>query len=351
MHHSRLKPQYWISLLLLLLLVVRGSFFYLHLQRPLDVSGASYYQVKPGQSLTQVAHDMESRGILNNAFDLLMFARLMGLADRIQAGEYALEEGMSPLQLLYKLGRGEVYLHQVVLLEGWTVEQALLAIQKSDFIKVTLDPGDEAALQQSLGLQVRPEGEFFPDTYKVARDTTDREVLLQAHALMQEVLTREWQSRDVGLPYENPYQALIMASIVEKETAVATEREQIAGVFVRRLQRGMRLQTDPTVIYGLGTRYNGNLTRADLREDTPYNTYTRAGLPPTPIAMPGLDSIVASLHPGVGDTLYFVAKGDGTHYFSSTLAEHNEAVRRYQVDRASVVVPDSSAEQGSDNAR
>lgn len=197
-------------------------------------------------------------------------------------------------------------------------------------VTATLDADNPQELMALLETDFYPEGLIFPDTYNFSRGTTDREIVLRARALMEEVLDEEWPSRDVGLPYDSPFDALIMASIIEKETALASEREQIAGVFIRRLQRGMRLQTDPTVIYGLGADFNGDLTRANLRQASPYNTYLNAGLPPTPIALPGRESIAASLHPDQGDTLYFVARGDGSHYFSSTLEEHERAVEQYQ---------------------
>ena len=193
-----------------------------------------------------------------------------------------------------------------------------------------LDADDPLALQTAFGVTEWPEGQFFPDTYNFTRGTTDLQVLQRAQLLMQEVLSSAWATRDAGLPYATPQEALTMASIIEKETAVAEEREQIAGVFIRRLQRNMRLQTDPTVIYGLGTNFDGNLTRAHLESDTPWNTYTRSGLPLTPIALPGRAAVEASLHPDQSENLYFVARGDGTHYFSATLEEHNRAVEQYQ---------------------
>ncbi|MEX2367612.1 MAG: endolytic transglycosylase MltG, partial [Pseudohongiellaceae bacterium] len=198
-------------------------------------------------------------------------------------------------------------------------------------------PGILQRDKQAMGIDRHPEGMIFPDTYNFTRGTSDLEILRRANRLLEQVLEQEWQARDVGLPYDGPYQALIMASIIEKETAVAAEREQIAGVFVRRLQRGMRLQTDPTVIYGLGALFDGDLTRADLRRQSPYNTYLNNGLPPTPIALAGREAIAASLHPEQGDTLYFVARGDGSHQFSATLEEHNAAVQRYQINREPVI--------------
>jgi len=202
-------------------------------------------------------------------------------------------------------------------------------------ITATLDADNpeqlRAQLQQLLQTEKYPEGLVFPDTYNFRRGTTDRDLLLRASDTMQKILAEEWQGRDVGLPYSEPYEALIMASIIEKETGLASERQQIAGVFIRRLQQRMRLQTDPTVIYGLGDSYDGDLTRTDLRTASPYNTYLNSGLTPTPIALPGREAIFASLHPDESDTLYFVARGDGSHYFSSSLEEHQRAVRQYQL--------------------
>ena len=310
--------------------LLRAVFFHAHLHEPLALENERFYLVQPGQSLSRVVDELAEQGTLEHPFDLRVYARLTGAADRIQAGEYLLAPGLTPLQLLDKLGRGDIHYRQVVIVEGWTAAQALAALHANPYIENTIAEGSPERLREALGLDVHPEGQFFPDTYNFTRGATDRDILLRAHALMQDVLAREWAARAVGLPYDDPYQALVMASLVEKETAAPAERAQIAGVFVRRLQRNMRLQTDPTVIYGLGSRFDGDLTRADLREDNPYNTYVIRGLPPTPIALPGREAIVASLQPAPGAELYFVARGDGTHHFSSTLEEHNAAVQRYQ---------------------
>lgn len=332
------KIKLWFYILLLGG-AVRGAFFFNYLHAPLAITEELIYQVLPGVSLTQVVNELEEVGVLKHPDDLLIYARLSSKADRIQAGEFAFPVGISPLQLLDKLVNGDVYYRQLVLVEGWTALQALQAIQANDYIEATIDTDDREELQDILGLELHAEGQFFPDTYNFTRGTTDREILERANVMMNDVLAREWEMRDVGLPYENPYEALIMASVIEKETAVAAEREQIAGVFVRRLEQGMRLQTDPTVIYGLGNNYDGNLKREDLSFDTAYNTYTHYGLPPTPISLPGRAAISASLHPDQSNSLYFVAKGDGSHYFSESLAEHNDAVRRYQVDMRSEEKP------------
>ena len=315
--------------------VLRAVFFYTNLHHNLNLDEPEHYLLSPGQSLTHIAENLEQRGIIRNAFDLRVYARLKGIGHQIRAGEYALSPDMTPLSLLEKLVNGTVIYHQVVFLEGWTAAQAVRALQAHPYIVSTLEADDYQALQRGLGIDEHPEGMFFPDTYNFTRGTGDHEILQRAYRRMQDVLNEEWQRRAVGLPYDTPYDALIMASIVEKETGLDHEREQIAGVFVRRLQSNMRLQTDPSVIYGMGQNFSGGLSRADLRQPTPYNTYTNHGLPPTPIALAGRRSIAASLNPAPGETLYFVARGDGSHQFSATLEEHNAAVRQYQIENRS----------------
>ncbi len=328
---DRKKIKLWIYILVACA-ALRGLFFFQNLRTPLELSEELLFQVQPGVSLNQIVRELEQMNVLEHPGDLLIYARLSSAAGRVQAGEFSLSPGITPLQLLDKLLQGEVYYHQLLLVEGWTVKRALQFIQENDTIRSTLDPNNIEELQQIMGLDKHPEGQFFPDTYNFVRGTSDLEILQRANTLMKEVLEQEWARRDLGLPYTEPYEALIMASIIEKETGVAEEREQIAGVFVRRLQSGMRLQTDPTVIYGLGENYDGSLSRQDLTLDTEYNTYTNNGLPPGPIALPGRAAISASLHPEEGTSLYFVAKGDGSHYFSDSLAEHNAAVQRYLSD-------------------
>ncbi|MCV6604581.1 MAG: endolytic transglycosylase MltG, partial [Porticoccaceae bacterium] len=263
---------------------------------------------------------------------VLVYARLAALTD-IQAGDYQLEPGVTPIQLLRQLNSGEVIFHQVTLPEGLTVKQWLQRLRQQPHLKSDLS---DAELVEFIGGNTNdntndsPEGWLFPDSYRYHRGDSIEQILKQANRAMVGTLEKLWPERDIGLPYQSPYEALIMASIIEKETGVAWERPQIAGVFVRRLQKGMRLQTDPTVIYGLGERYKGNLTRTHLREKTPYNTYVIKGLPPTPIANPGAEAIHAALHPADSSALYFVAKGDGSHYFSATLKEHEQAVEKYQ---------------------
>jgi len=292
------------------------------------------YQVEPGAGLIAVANDLRRRGLMEHPRYLVWYARWEGKADHVQAGEYLLTPGMTPAVLLDRLFKGEVIQYALTFPEGWTFYQLRAAIAAQAKLVQTLADVDDAEVMARLGYPGQhPEGRFFPDTYYFTAGTTDLELLRRLAQAMDKILAMEWEQRADDLPYRSAYEALIMASIIERETAVPAEREQIAGVFVRRLKRGMRLQTDPTVIYGLGEAFDGNLRRRDLQSDSPYNTYRHAGLPPTPIAMPGVESIRAALHPAAGDSLYFVARGDGTHHFSATIAEHNDAVRRYQIKR------------------
>jgi UPF0755 protein len=316
--------------LLLVLAVVRVFVFFQRLDQPLMLTEPQILMVEAGTSFTRIVRDLQTGQVLPKGPDLVLYARMEGLASQIKAGEYELAVGLTARGLLQKLVNGDVVYHQVRIVEGWTLRLALEALHAHPALVAQLAADDPQALQAALGFTDYPEGQFFPDTYNFTRGTSDREILQRAHALMQQVLESAWATRDAGLPYATPQEALIMASIVEKETAVAEERAQIAGVFIRRLQRNMRLQTDPTVIYGLGAAFDGNLTRTHLENDTPWNTYSRAGLPQTPIALPGKAAIDASLHPDQSENLYFVARGDGTHYFSSTLEEHNRAVAQYQ---------------------
>ncbi len=288
-------------------------------------------RVEPGQTLTGVARRLGREGVLEHPGYLLWHARWRGRTT-IQAGEYRLAPGTTPVRLLEQITRGEVIQYSLTVVEGWTFRQLMEAVNAHEALDHTLAGADAATVMARLDRPgEHPEGRFLPDTYHFPRGTTDVEFLRRAYRAMEKVLAAEWENRAVGLPLRTPYEALILASIVEKETGLASERAAIAGVFIRRLQRGMRLQSDPTVIYGLGARFDGNLRRADLRRDTPYNTYRRRGLPPTPIALPGRAAIHATLHPEEGDAVYFVSRGDGSHHFSATLEEHNEAVIRYQL--------------------
>jgi UPF0755 protein len=254
------------------------------------------------------------------------------MAAAVHAGEYEIAAGTTPKQLLDKFVSGEVLLYSMTIVEGWTFRELMAAIAASPLLEHTIVYEDWPATLESFdAAATHPEGLFLPETYRFPKGTTDVDLLQQAFDLMQTTLDAEWEGRDEGLPITSPYEALILASIVEKETALAAERPRIAGVFTRRLQKRMRLQTDPTVIYGIGVDFNGNLTRRDMRTDTPYNTYTRRGLPPTPIALPGKAAIHAAVHPEDGNELFFVATGlgDGSHKFSETKAEHDAAVQEY----------------------
>jgi UPF0755 protein len=290
------------------------------------------FEIPLGMSLRTLAQELTALGVLDQPYYFLALAYLSGDAGRVKAGEYEISPGMTPVALLDRLVKNQVYQRSVTLIEGWTLAQLLATLAKDDRLVSKLEGATPEGLMAALGRPGQhPEGRFFPDTYRFTKGTSDLDILRRAAQAMDRVLAEEWRDRAPGLPLENPDQALVLASIIEKETGQASERPAIAGVFIRRLQLGMRLQTDPTVIYGLGAVFDGDLRRADLTRDTPYNTYTRPGLPPTPIALPGRAALHAALHPEAGDSLYFVAKGDGGHCFSATLQEHNQAVRRYQL--------------------
>ena len=302
---------------------------------PMNVPAEGYYlPVERGETLNDVVRRLSADSLLTRPREphyLVQYARWHGRDRRIQAGEYHVAHPTTPEDLLRSMERGEVIRHEVRLIEGWTWRRALAEIQSHEVVKTTLDRPSAARVAEALALPAPdPEGWFLPATYEFPRGSTDLDVLRMAHRAMVERLEGEWPARAPGLPYHSPYEALILASIVEKETGVEEERPHIAGVFVRRLHRGMRLEADPTVIYGLGESFDGNLTRRDLKRDTPYNTYRRAGLPPTPIALPGAAAIHAALHPAEGDDLFFVASEHGRHVFSRTFAEHRKAVNVWQ---------------------
>ena len=319
---------------------------------PVEVpEGGVTFIIAPGSSFSAVADRLVEQGIIDDATWFRLYARWTGQASAIQAGEYGIEPGATPRGLLEQFTSGAVRLHSFTLVEGWNHRDLLAALQANDAIVSSMTDEDWPALLQELGATVtHPEGLFLPETYRFPRGTRDRELLAQAYALMQEVLDEEWAGKGAATPVTTPYEALILASIVEKETALAAERPRIAGVFARRLQKRMRLQTDPTVIYGIGPDFDGNLTRKHLQTDTPYNTYTRGGLPPTPIAMPGRAAIHAVLHPAEGTELFFVATGlgDGSHKFSETKAEHDIAVAGVTTTsfRISLLVPREAIEEG-----
>lgn len=304
------------------------------LQQPLHVTQEQLLDVPTGATPNRMFYRMQTDGLLNDAFWLRVYWRFNMVGVPLHSGEYRLSPGMSVRELFELWRRGEVVQYNLTLVEGWNFRQVRAALARHEKIEQTLNGLSDSEVMEKLGhAGVFPEGRFFPDTYRFVRGMTDVEFLQQAYARLEEVLAQEWNARAPETPYRDPYQALIMASLVEKETGVPQERGQIAGVFVRRMQIGMLLQTDPTVIYGMGERYNGKITRADLREPTPYNTYVNAGLPPTPIAMVGREAIHAALNPVPGSSLYFVARGDGSHVFSDDLDSHNSAVREYQLKR------------------
>ena len=303
------------------------------LERPLSLeSGDLHLVVTPGTTLSEVSGDLGQQGILENPRSLVWYARWNELAHQIKAGEYAIPTGTTALELLALLIEGKVVQWSFTIVEGWTFRQLREHLARNGNLVHTLSELDEDAVMTKLGHPgIKPEGWFLPDTYHFPKGTTDVEFLRRALNATQRNLNTEWEKRDPDLPYLKPYDALIMASIVERETGAAFERPKIAGVFVRRLRKGMRLEADPTVIYGLGEEFDGDITHAHLKQPTPYNTYVRRGLPPTPIAMPSAAAVHAALHPEPGKELFFVAKGDGTHYFSATYAEHEQAVQEYQV--------------------
>ncbi|TBU86434.1 endolytic transglycosylase MltG [Phytopseudomonas dryadis] len=304
------------------------------LEQPLNLGEERLIEVPAGATPGGVLNRLEADGVLRDALWLRLYWRFNLQGQPLHSGEYRLTPDLKVRDMLDLWRRGEVVQYSLTLVEGWSFRQVRAALARQTKLELTLSDLSDAELMARLGQPgVNPEGRFFPDTYRYVRGMTDLELLKQAYARLQLVLDEEWQGRAEALPYKNPYEALIMASMIEKETGVPQERGEIAGVFVRRLAAGMRLQTDPTVIFGLGERYQGRITRQHLREPTPYNTYTIDGMPPTPIALVGREAIHAALHPVPGKSLYFVARGDGSHVFSETLEAHNRAVREYQLNR------------------
>lgn len=291
------------------------------------------YEVGAGSNLTRIVYDLEKLGYIRKPRYLLLYAKLNGSANKISTGEYLIKPRASAVEFMDQILSGKVIQYAITLVEGWNIYQLLDVINQDPNLIHTLQGLSYEQIMAKIGYPgMHPEGRFFPDTYHFPKGLTDVQFLQRAYAAMEKNLAEEWANRAVGLPYKTPYEALTMASIVEKETGLPSERQAIAGVFLRRLEKRMRLQTDPTVIYGLLPDFDGNIRRRDLKKDTPYNTYQRRGLPPTPIAMPGGEAIHAAMHPADGDELYFVSRGDGSHHFSSTLEEHNQAVIKYQLN-------------------
>ncbi len=318
-----------------MMLLTAVGFMHLRHQlgQPMRVpEGGRVLEVPSGMSLRALSGQLAREGILDAPLTMVFYGRITGLASRIKAGEYDLAAGTTPRSLLQQLVEGRVRLHALTVLEGWTTRDLMQAVRNHPAIRQTLPDTGPTTLIKAFNLPASdPEGWFFPDTYHFARNTSDYEILAQSHERMRVMLDRVWAQRQENLPLRSPYEALILASIIEKETGLDLERSRVSGVFVRRLQAGMRLQTDPTVIYGLGVGFDGNLTRRHLESDTPYNTYTRAGLPPSPISLPGEKSLLAAVRPDNSPALFFVASGngDGSHVFSENLEDHNIALHRY----------------------
>lgn len=315
-----------------------GAGAYVQLNRPLNLDTPATVDIRTGESFDEILAGLQQRKLFASHWQvryLKLWARVTRSARDIRAGEFRIKPGTTPLTLLTLLSSDNVVLHQLTLIDGWRFSQAWAAIKNDPNLRHTL--GADVTSKQIMVAIGHPrqaaEGRFFPDTYSYPRGETDVAFLRNAYAAMVRHLKQTWASRAADLPFNTAYDALIMASLIEKETAQPAERTRISGVFARRLRIGMKLQTDPSVIYGMGNRYKGNITRKDLKTDTPYNTYTRYGLPPTPICLPGQAALTAAVHPAAGKALYFVSKGNGTHVFSDTLAEHNAAVRRYQLHR------------------
>lgn len=308
--------------------------YYRFLATPFSPTQTIHIVFTPGSSAHRLLVDLQGQGYIEHPRFFLLLAYFKGATNKLKPGEYLFDPGTRPGQMFDQMLAGHAIYHRFTMVEGWTFQQLMTALNTLASVKHSLNHLSAAQVLANLGLVAQnPEGLFYPATYYFSLATTDSDLLKWSHQLLEKKLHHAWKARDANLPYKKPYQALIVASLVEKETAIAKERPMIAGVIVRRLQAGMPLQIDASIIYGLGAAYTGKLTIEDLRKDTPYNTYTRRGLPPTPIASPSLASITAALHPDHSQNLYFVAKGDGSHQFSAHLAEHNLAVQFYQLDQ------------------
>lgn len=309
------------------------AYYQYELNRPVTVNSESkVIEIRSGQSFNSITNQLLAEGILDSPWVMKVYGRVSGLSGKLKAGEYHLEGDLTIPQLVSLFVSGRSISYQITFVEGWTFKDIISELARHNKLKKLVGDNDSADILRAVTDQYEhPEGLFFPDTYTYRKNDTDLSILVRSFNRMQKVLNEEWDAREKSVPLASPYEALILASIVEKETGDASEREQIAGVFIRRINKGMRLQTDPTVIYGLGDDYKGNITRAHLKQYTPYNTYRINGLPPTPIALAGREAIHATLHPDSSKTLYFVAKGNGLHYFSETLKEHVNAVNKYQI--------------------
>lgn len=325
-----MKRRLLVLAVLLVLFATLGLGYYVHYPLPLPATPFEF-TLKQGSSLKGMAREMRQAGLLKQDWAFVWLVRLQGKSAQLKAGHYALQQPVSPLELVKIISEGQVVQRQVSVIEGWTFRQLRAALNASPYITHDTPSLTDAEILQRIGAtEIHPEGLFFPDTYKFASGSSDLALFRNAYQAMQQHLREAWATREADLPLQTPYQALVLASIVEKETGAPGDRAMIAGVFMNRLRKGMLLQTDPTVIYGLGDTFDGNLRKRDLLADTAYNTYTRGGLPPSPIALPGLAALRATLHPAQTDALYFVARGDGSSHFSGSLTEHNRAVDQYQ---------------------
>ena len=317
-------------LVLLVLLAAAGLGYYAY--RPLSLPTTPFeFDLKQGESLKSSARELQHAGLLDQEWPFVLLARVLGKSLQLKAGNYELKQPVTPLELLQIITKGEFSQRKISVIEGWTYKQFRSALDANRYIvHDTRGLSDLEILKRIGATETNPEGLFFPDTYHFVAGNSDLAIFKNAYRTMQQHLQKAWAAREENLPLKTPYEALILASIVEKETGAASDRSMIAGVFVNRLRKNMLLQTDPTVIYGMGDRFDGNLRKRDLLADTPYNTYKRRGLTPTPIALPGLAALQATLHPAKTNALYFVARGDGSSEFSSSLTKHNRAVNLYQ---------------------
>ena len=325
-----IKRLFWWSLIIIIL--VAGASLY-YLTRPITNVNLPYdFSLQPGSSLKSAAHQMNKAGLIPNAQIFILLGRSMGKSGQIKPGNYQLTKAASLFELLEIVSKGRVAQSDITIIEGWSFRQFREALNNAPKLRHDSTLLSEAEILQRIGAtEKHPEGIFFPDTYIFPSGSSDIALMRRAYHTMQRRLQESWQGREANLPLDTPYQALILASIVEKETGKAKDRDIIAAVFINRLRKGMMLQTDPTVIYGIGEKFDGNIRRRDLLKDTAYNTYTRYGLTPTPISLPGKDSIEAVMHPAKSSALYFVARGDGSSQFSNNLVDHNKAVQRFQL--------------------
>lgn len=326
--HTFFRLLFWAIFSIILLV----GWFYLHVHSSIRLPTTSYeFSIPPGSSLKQVSQQLEDVGVIHSKWSFILLARYLDRESAIKAGDYHLTSNLTQIALLEYLTKGDAKQNAIQFIEGWTFSQLKKILEEHPNIQHAIDGLTEQDILQQIGAtETTAEGLFFPDTYFFIKGDSDIHILRRAYQAMQAHLQNTWQFRSEDLPLTTPYEALILASIIEKETGTESDRAHIASVFINRLRKGMKLQTDPTIIYGLGEQFDGNLRKKDLLADQAYNTYTRAGLPPTPIALPSLASIRAALNPAETDALYFVAKGNGESEFSTNLADHNKAVNKYQ---------------------